>query len=124
MSRAGIFMDRDGTVSQEVGYMVHLDRYAMLPRSAEAIRKMNEAGFGTFVATNQSGVARGFFTLNDAERVNDAVQAQLVGLGAHIDAFYVCPHHPDFTGPCDCRKPATGMLERAIDVTLTHRQTG
>ena len=118
MSRPAVFMDRDGTVSQEVGYVVHLDRYALLPRSVEAIRRINEAGFAAIVATNQSGVARGLFSEALVEQVHRRLQEWLADGGARLDGIYYCPHHPRegngaFTGPCDCRKPRPGMLQRA-----------
>jgi D-glycero-D-manno-heptose 1,7-bisphosphate phosphatase len=118
VSRPAIFMDRDGTVSQEVGYIVHLDRYALLPRSLEAIRRINAAGFAAIVATNQSGVARGLFSEELVGQVHRRLQDWLADGGARLDGIYYCPHHPregngPFTGPCDCRKPRPGMLQRA-----------
>ncbi|MGD8376623.1 MAG: HAD family hydrolase [Acidobacteriota bacterium] len=118
MSRAGVFMDRDGTVSQEVGYMVHLDRYALLPRSVAAIRRINAAGMGAFVATNQSGVARGLFSEDLVRAVHRRLEEWLAEGGARLDGIYYCPHHPrEGEGPwsigCDCRKPRPGMLRRA-----------
>ena len=118
MKRPAIFMDRDGTVSQEVGYLVHLDRYALLPRSTAAIRQINEAGFASFVVTNQSGVARGLFTEELVEAVHRRLRDWLAEGGARLDGIYHCPHHPregdgPLTGPCECRKPKPGMLRRA-----------
>jgi D-glycero-D-manno-heptose 1,7-bisphosphate phosphatase len=127
MSRQAIFMDRDGTVSHEVGYMIHADRYALLPRSVEAIRKINRAGFASFVATNQSGVARGLFKEELVHQVHRRLRDWLAEGGVSLDDIYYCPHHPReggsaFTGPCDCRKPAPGMLHKAAreyDVDLS-----
>ena len=118
MSRPAIFMDRDGTVSQEVGYVVHLDRYALLPRSTAAIRRINEAGMAAFVATNQSGIARGLFSEELVGAVHRRLQDWLAEGGARLDGIYYCPHHPregkgEWTGPCECRKPRPGMLQRA-----------
>ncbi len=118
MSRAAVFMDRDGTVNHEVGYMVHPDRAALLPRSTEAIRLFREAGFATFVMTNQSGVARGLFTEDLVEEVHRRLQERLAAGGAALDGVYYCPHHPregnsQWTGPCTCRKPRPGMLLQA-----------
>ena len=120
MSWPGIFMDRDGTISQEVGYMVHLDRYALLPRSIEAIRRLNRAGYPCFVITNQSGVARGLFTEKLLHQVHDRLHQWMAEGGARLDEIYYCPHHPregsgELTGPCDCRKPGGGMLLRAAE---------
>lgn len=118
MSRPGVFMDRDGTVSQEVGYMLHLDRYALLPRSVAAIRRINAAGMGAFVATNQSGVARGLFSEDLVRAVHRRLEEWLAEGGARLDGIYYCPHHPrEGNGPwsvaCECRKPRPGMLQRA-----------
>jgi D-glycero-D-manno-heptose 1,7-bisphosphate phosphatase len=118
MSRPAVFMDRDGTVSQEVGYVVHLDRYALLPRSVAAIRRLNQAGLPAFVATNQSGVARGLFGEDLVQAVHERLRGWLAEGGAHLDGIYCCPHHPSegkgpWTRPCDCRKPLPGLLRRA-----------
>lgn len=127
MSRRAVFMDRDGTVSDEVGYINHIDRYRMLPRSAEAIRRINEAGFLAFVITNQSGVARGLFEESLIHEVHSTLTRWLGDAGAHLDGIYYCPHHPREGSPpwrqeCDCRKPKPGLLVRAArehDVDLS-----
>ena len=116
--RRAIFMDRDGTVCEEVGYVNHVDRIRLLPRSAEAIRLANQAGFQTVIVTNQAGVARGYFDEDLVHEVHDAVRRQLAEAGARIDGIYYCPHHPEVGAPpyrraCDCRKPGPGMLLRA-----------
>jgi D-glycero-D-manno-heptose 1,7-bisphosphate phosphatase len=113
-------MDRDGTVCDEVGYVNHVSRIRLLPRSAAAIRRAREAGFKTVVVTNQAGVARGYFTEDLVHRVHDRVREMLAAEGAVLDAIYYCPHHPDAgDGPyrkdCECRKPRPGMLLRARD---------
>jgi len=118
MSRAAIFLDRDGTICEEVGYVNHLSRSRLLPGSLEAIRLINQAGLLAVVTTNQSGVARGYFS----EDLVEAVHAQLLSAvssgGARLDAIYHCPHHPSEGSPpwraaCDCRKPKPGMILRA-----------
>lgn len=120
MSRRAILMDRDGTVCEEVGYVNHLDRLRLLPRSAEAIRLANEAGFQTVVLTNQAGVARGYFREALVDQVHDRLRELLAAGGARLDGVYFCPHHPT-VGPdayrkaCVCRKPKPGMLFRARD---------
>ena len=116
--RRAIFMDRDGTVCEEVGYVNHVDRIRLLPRSAEAIRLANQAGFQTVIVTNQAGVARGYFDEELVHEVHDAVRRQLAEAGARLDGIYYCPHHPEVGAPpyrreCDCRKPGPGMLLRA-----------
>ena len=118
MSRPAVFLDRDGTLTEEVGYVNHPRRLRLLPRSARAIRRLNEAGVAAIVVTNQAGVARGYFSEEVLQAVNAALVAQLKDEGAHLDAIYVCPHHPTEGEPpyrldCDCRKPKPGLLHRA-----------
>lgn len=118
MRRPAIFMDRDGTICDEVGYVNHVSRSRLLPRSAEAVRLVNEAGFLAVLVTNQSGVARGLFDEALVEAVHRQLQDRLGSEGARLDACYFCPHHPREGHPpyrvdCDCRKPRPGMLTRA-----------
>ncbi len=130
MSRRAVFMDRDGTVSDEVGYMNHIDRYRLLPRSAEAIRRLNEAGWLTFVVTNQSGVARGLFDEALVREVHAKLERMLAEKGARLDGIYYCAHHPREGEPpwrkeCDCRKPLPGMLleaaaEHGVDLSRSY----
>lgn len=120
MTRRAIFMDRDGTVCEEVGYVNHVSRLRLLPRSAEAIRLANGVGFQTVVVTNQAGVARGYFTEDLVEEAHDRMRRLLAEDGARVDGIYYCPHHPEVGGPryhkdCDCRKPRPGMFLRARD---------
>lgn len=118
--RRAIFMDRDGTVLDEVGYVNHVNRVRMLPRSPEAIRRANDAGFQVVVVTNQAGVARGYFPESLVTEVNDLLRVLLNDHGARVDAIYYCPHHPSvgdapYRKECTCRKPFPGMLLRAAD---------
>ena len=120
MGRRAIIMDRDGTVCEEVGYVNHVDRVKLLPRSAEAIRAANDAGFQTVVVTNQAGVARGYFAESLIDEAHDRVRELLSKDGARLDGIYYCPHHPEvgagaYRRECSCRKPSPGMLERARD---------
>ena len=113
-----MFIDRDGTLTEEVGYVNHPSRLRLLPRAPEAIRRLNAAGIAAVVVTNQAGLARGYFTADVLRATNDALVAQLKDEGAHLDGIYVCPHHPTEGMPpyrtaCDCRKPAPGLLVRA-----------
>ena len=101
-----------------MGYVSHVDRIRLLPRSAEAVRLANQAGFQTVIVTNQAGVARGYFDEDLVHEVHDAVRRQLAEAGARLDGIYYCPHHPEVGGEahrrhCDCRKPKPGMLLRA-----------
>ena len=111
-SRPGaIFMDRDGTVSEEVGYMYHAGLFRPFPWAAEAIRKINDSGMKAILTTNQSGIARGYFKEEIVHQVHGILHAELQRREAHLDAIYYCPHAPD--GNCECRKPKPGMLLRA-----------
>ena len=110
-----VFLDRDGTITEEMGYINHLDRVQVYPWAAEAIRKLNRAERPVIVVTNQSGVARGVFTEDLLHQVHRKVAFELAAQKAKLDAIYYCPHHPN--GPleayrvkCQCRKPATGMV--------------
>ena len=116
--RPAVFIDRDGTLTEEVGYVNHPRRLRLLPRSAEAIRRLNAAGIAAVVVTNQAGVARGYFSEDVLGAVNAALVAQLKEAGAHLDGIYFCPHHPTEGVPpyrmdCECRKPKPGLLLRA-----------
>ena len=118
MLRAAAFIDRDGTLTEEVGYVNHPRRLKLLPRSAEAIKQLNVAGLAAVVTTNQTGVARGYFSEDVLHAVNDELVGQLKQAGAHLDGIYVCPHHPTegeppFRSRCDCRKPRPGLFRRA-----------
>ena len=104
-------MDRDGTVSEEVGYMYHSDMYKLFPWTAEAIRKINESGMKAVLITNQSGVERGYFPESMVHAVHRVLERELAQSKAQLDAVYFCPHQPDTE--CDCRKPKPGMIVRA-----------
>ena len=109
--RPAVFLDRDGTIAEEVGYLNHASRFRMFPFAAAAIRRLNEAGLLVVVVSNQSGVGRGYFPESLVQTVNELMTVQLAESGARIDAIYYCPHTSAET--CECRKPRTGMLERA-----------
>ena len=116
--RPAVFIDRDGTLTEEVGYVNHPSRLQLLPGSAIAIRRLNEAGIAAVVATNQAGIARGYFSEEVMHAVHERLVEQLKEAGAHLDGLYVCPHHPTegtppFRTECDCRKPKPGLLLRA-----------
>jgi D-glycero-D-manno-heptose 1,7-bisphosphate phosphatase len=104
-------MDRDGTVSEEIGYMYHAGLYQPFPWAGPAIRKINESGMKAVLITNQSGVGRGYFNESTVDEVHTILKAELTRHNASLDAIYTCPHHPD--AGCDCRKPNPGMLLRA-----------
>jgi histidinol-phosphate phosphatase family protein len=111
--RAAIFMDRDGTLIKDTGYIGRPDDVELLPGAALALRIAHNRQTPVIVVTNQSGIARGKLTERDYEAVHQRMGALLAEFGAFIDAEYHCPHHPDFTGPCDCRKPGVALFDRA-----------
>ena len=113
-------LDRDGTINVDTGYVGEPEKVELLPGAARSIRKMNEAGYLVIVISNQSGVARGYFTMEDVHRVNQRINELLAAEGAHIDAFYVCPHLKGaavkkFDLDCLCRKPKTGLFRQAME---------
>jgi D-glycero-D-manno-heptose 1,7-bisphosphate phosphatase len=112
------FLDRDGVLNFDRGYTHRPDDLVMIPGAAAAVRLLNEAGYYVFVVTNQGGVARGLYSEAAIDQVHRHMQEILMKEGAHIDAFYYCPHHPEgtvkeFANVCSCRKPEPGMLEQA-----------
>ena len=109
--RPAVFLDRNGTIAEEVGYLNHPSRFRIFPFAAAAIRRLNEAGFPVVVVTNQSGVGRGYFPESLVHSVNELMKKDLAATGARIDAVYYCLHTS--ADRCDCRKPKTGLLERA-----------
>ena len=127
--RPAVFMDRDGTLTEEVGYVNHPSRLRLLPRSGAAVRRLNQAGVAVVVVTNQAGIARGYFSPEVLTAVNAALVSQLKDEGAHLDGLYVCPHHPTegeapYRLVCDCRKPKPGLLLRAAsDLGLDLRRS-
>ena len=109
------FLDRDGVINLDDAYVGTRDRLRWMPGIAEAIKKLNDTGYLVFVFTNQSGVARGFFSEDDVRALHDWMRDELAREGARIDDFRFCPHHPDgvvatYTRECDWRKPGPGMV--------------
>jgi D-glycero-D-manno-heptose 1,7-bisphosphate phosphatase len=126
--RRAVFLDRDGTVAEEVGYVNHVSRVRLLPGSAAALRRIHTAGLLAVVVTNQAGVARDYFEEALVHQVHQRLKDLLAAEGARLDAIYYCPHHPREGAPpyrleCDCRKPRPGMLLRAakeLNIDLPH----
>jgi D-glycero-D-manno-heptose 1,7-bisphosphate phosphatase len=108
-----IFLDRDGTLIEDRQYIGRPDDVHLLPGAADGVRELRALAYRIVVVTNQSGIARGMFTDADYERVRERLETLLAREGARVDATYHCPHHPDFTGVCRCRKPETELYERA-----------
>jgi D-glycero-D-manno-heptose 1,7-bisphosphate phosphatase len=118
MKRPALFMDRDGTISEEVGYVNHPSRFRLFPYSADAIKLLNDNGWLAILVTNQAGVARGYFSEDVILNVHDQLRKGLETSSAKLDAIYYCAHHPSVGEPpyrfdCDCRKPKTGLINRA-----------
>ncbi len=125
MKRA-VFIDRDGTISEEVGYINHPSRFRLFPYSAPAIKKLNDNGWLAIVITNQAGVARGYFSEDLITQVHQKMRQDLERHNAQLDAIFYCAHHPTVGEPpyradCNCRKPKPGLVQRAateLDVEL------
>lgn len=119
MSRPAAFLDRDGVINVDHGYAHRPEELEFTPTAIEGIRLLNEAGYPVLVVTNQSGVARGLYGLAEVEAFHAHLNAALGKAGAHVDAFYFCPYHPDgtvaeFAIAHEDRKPGIGMIRRAM----------
>lgn len=110
--RRAVFLDRDGTLNVEKNYLYRIEDWEWIPGSVEALRKLNVAGWRVVVVTNQAGIARGYYGEAELARLHEFVRDEAQRQGAHIDAFYHCPHHPEFGDDtdCECRKPKPGMF--------------
>ncbi|MDR2725027.1 MAG: HAD family hydrolase [Candidatus Adiutrix sp.] len=109
-----VFLDRDGTLNRDKGYGHLWADWEWLPGAPEALARLKEAGFKLVVVTNQAGVAKGYYTEDAVRELHRRANLDLAGrVPAALDAFYHCPHHPRYSGPCSCRKPAPGLIERA-----------
>ena len=118
MKRRAVFIDRDGTLSDEVGYINHPSRFRLFPYAAAAIHHLNENGWLAIVTTNQAGVARGYFSEDMIAAVHERMTNELASGGGRLDAIYYCAHHPSvgeepYRLDCDCRKPKPGLISRA-----------
>lgn len=126
MPRDAVFLDRDGTLIEEVNYLARPEQVRLIPGAADAVRALNDAGVLVVVVTNQAGVARGYFPESRVAEVHARLSALLAEHGAHVDAYYHCPHHPTagvgrYRVDCDCRKPKPGLLltaARHLDIDL------
>jgi len=120
LKNKAVFLDRDGTINEEIGHVGDIDRFRLYPDSARAIRMLNEAGYKVVVITNQAGVARGYFDEETVEEIHGYMKVELANEGAHVDAVYYCVHHPEFGDgeykqACSCRKPEPGMILQAAE---------
>ena len=120
MANRAVFIDRDGTMAKDVHYCRRPEDFKLFPRTAKAIKLMSDYGFKVIVVTNQSGIARGYFTAETLSRIHDNMKQGLAREDAFVDAIYYCPHHPDDN--CDCRKPKPGLVLQATgdhDIVLS-----
>lgn len=113
--RAAVFLDRDGTLVEDPGFLSRPEQVHLLPGAAEAVRAINDAGRLAVVVTNQSGIARGLLTEDEYSRTAERLAELLAAAGARLDGQYHCPHLPEITGPCECRKPGTLLYRRAAE---------
>ncbi|HDD35416.1 MAG TPA: HAD family hydrolase [Candidatus Desulfofervidus auxilii] len=118
MVMRAVFLDRDGTINEEMGYINHSERLIILPKVPEALRLLKMHGFKIILITNQSGAAKGYFPLDFIEEINNLLQKKLKEYNVSLDAIYYCPHHPQAVVPalkkdCFCRKPKPGLIKRA-----------
>ena len=128
--KKGVFLDRDGTINVEIGYLHEIEKLSLIPGAARAIKRLNDQGLTVVCISNQSGVARGYFSIDAVYEVNQRLKDLLKEEGAHLDGIYFCPHHPTegkypYRKACACRKPGSGMLqiaasELAIDLSLSY----
>lgn len=125
-----VFIDRDGTINLDAGYINDPDNFVMYPFAPQAVRMLNLSGFLTVIITNQAGLGRGFFTLETMNKIHEKMFAEFKAQGAKINGLYYCPHHigskiPEYDKDCRCRKPYTEMIEKAaeelpIDMSKTY----
>jgi len=119
MQRAAVFLDRDGTLNEEVGYLSRPEDLVLIPGAGEAVRRINQAGMAAVVVSNQSGVARGYFDEAALSLIHERLREELREYGAALDGIFYCPHHPEgeveeYRIECACRKPWTGLLDQAV----------
>lgn len=117
--RPAVYIDRDGTLVAERYYLADPEGVSLVPGAVEALRSLRQAGYALVMVTNQSGISRGIYTLADYRAVAARLDEILAEAGVPVDGTWFCPHHPEVTGPCACRKPGTGMyLEAAAELGL------
>ena len=120
MKKPAVFMDRDGTINEQMGYVNHVNRFKILPGVPQAIRLLNRHGFLALVISNQSGVARGYYPLDLVKTLHHLLLTRVKEKKGNIDGIFFCPHHPggsvpEFSRDCNCRKPKTGLIEQACN---------
>jgi len=111
--RKAIFLDRDGVINKEVNHLSDPNNFEFIEGSIEALKILKQKGFLLIIITNQAGIARGLFTDETLKSIHNKMNKRLKQDGVELDDIFYCPHHPDFSGPCDCRKPNPGMIFNA-----------
>jgi D-glycero-D-manno-heptose 1,7-bisphosphate phosphatase len=120
MKKPAVFIDRDGTINEQLGYINHLSRFVILPGVSEAVRLLNKNNWWAIIVTNQGGLARGYYPMELVDEIHAFLKSSLKEQGAIIDGIFFCPHHPagvvpEFSTDCDCRKPETGLVDKALE---------
>ncbi len=111
-----VFLDRDGVINKELGdYVCRIEDFEILTHNYDFLNEIQKRGYLIMVATNQGGVAKGWYTIDELNKMHNYLKADYAKHGITITDIYYCPHHPNFTGPCDCRKPKPGMLLNGVD---------
>lgn len=110
-----VFLDRDGTINVEKNYLYKIADWEWVRGAEDAIKQLKNAGYLVVVVSNQAGIARGMYSPEDVNLLHEFVNSELAKIGTKIDAFYFCPHHPEITGVCDCRKPSPNMILQAAE---------
>ena len=118
MKKPAVFIDRDGTINEQLGYINHLSRFVILPGVSEAVRLLNKNNWWAIIVSNQGGVARGYYPLELVDEIHAFLKSTLKEQGAIIDGIFFCPHHPagilpEYSSKCACRKPETGLIDKA-----------
>ncbi|MBD3748797.1 MAG: HAD family hydrolase [Sphingobacteriales bacterium] len=114
--KKAVFLDRDGVINKELGdYVCRFEDFEILPHNYDALLEIQRRGYLIFVATNQGGLAKGWYSIEELDKMHQHLIADYASHGITITEIYYCPHHPNFTGDCDCRKPKPGMLIKGIN---------
>jgi D-glycero-D-manno-heptose 1,7-bisphosphate phosphatase len=118
MKKPAVFIDRDGTINEQLGYINHLSRFVILPGVSEAVRLLNKNDWWAIIVSNQGGVARGYYPMELVDEIHAFLKSSLKEQGATIDGIFFCPHHPagvlpEYSSECGCRKPETGLIDKA-----------
>lgn len=124
MTRPAVFLDRDGTLNMDKGYVHRIEDWEWIPGAIDALAALRKAGFLLIVVTNQAGIARGYYGEAAVNNLHEKINQELQQHGGQINGFYHCPHHPEFSAACECRKPKPGLIHAACrDFDIDLRQS-